>query len=658
MDVTQRRQIERELRQYREFQESIFAGISLAIFILDVDIQGELRYASLNPAMEEATGLKSEKVKGKTIMELVPEHLDAKTAIRFKANNQRCYQSGRTISFEDQSSDGGEPVFWLTRLTPLFNEQGEIYRIVGTALNITERKQMEQKIKQARDELEQRVAERTRELVASEERFSLLFKHHHAMMMLVEPISGKIVDANPAAIEFYGYTVEELSQMTIFDFNKVGTDEIVLIQQMIKDAEVNSYEIAHFRSSGEERIVEVHASQILFQEQVLYFLIIHDITERKYTEQALLESEARFRQAVQVSPYPIMIFAEDGEVIMLNQSWVEISGYSHAEISTIHDWARLAYRDTNKAWQVEQDSYRILEGGLQQTSGEFEITTKYGDTRIWDFSNASLGTMLDGRIMVISIADDVTDRVENERKLAQFAGKLEQSNKDLKQFAYIVSHDLQEPLRMVHSYLQLLEKNYSDQLDQDAHEFIDFAVDGAKHMHNLINGLLDYSRVGTHGKPLIKTDMNAVLDKTLRILDQRILETNTQITYESLPEVIGDQVQLAQLFQNLISNAIKFCDKETPHVNISVKQVDDGWQFCVADNGLGFEASSQDRIFVIFQRLHTQEEYPGTGIGLAVCKRIVERHGGKIWVESQPGKGSQFYFTLPVVSVAEFESES
>jgi len=658
MDVTQRRQDERELRQYRDFQESIFAGISMGIFVTDIDEQGEFRYAILNPAMEEATGLKSETVIGKTVMELVPERLDAKTAIQFTANIQRCYQSGRTISFEDQSSYGGEPVFWLTRMTPLFNEQGEIYRIVGTALDITERKQMEQEIKQARDELEQRVAERTRELLDSEERFSLLFKHHHAMMMLVEPISGKIVDANPAAAEFYGYTIEELSHMTIFDFNKVGTDEIVLIQQMIKDEEVNSYEIAHFRSSGEERIVEVHASQILFQEQVLYFLIIHDITDRKYTEQALQESEARFRQAVQVSPFPIMIFAEDGEVIMVNQSWVELSGYVRAEISTIHDWTRLAYGDTEFAWQLENNTYQLLEIGMEHTSGEFEITTKYGEKRIWDFSNATLGTMLDGRVMVISIADDITDRVLNERKIAQFTGELERSNKDLKQFAYIVSHDLQEPLRMVHSYLQLLERNYSDQLDQDAHEFINFAVDGAKHMHNLINGLLDYSRIGTHGKPMIKTDMNVVLDKTLHILDQRIKETNTQITRDRLPEVIGDHIQLTQLFQNLISNAIKFCDKETPQVNISLKQDGDEWQFCVCDNGMGFDPSFQDRIFVIFQRLHTQEEYPGAGIGLAVCKRIVERHGGRIWVESQPGEGSQFYFTLPTYRVAEYESES
>lgn len=226
--------------------------------------------------------------------------------------------------------------------------------------------------------------------------------------------------------------------------------------------------------------------------------------------------------------------------------------------------------------------------------------------------------------------------------------ELTRSNTELEQFAYVASHDLQEPLRMITGYLGLLAKRYKGKLDQDADDFIGFAADGAKRMKVLIGDLLTYSRVGTRGKEFALTDCEAVVVGTLRALQPAIEESAATVTHDPLPTVMGDESQLLQLFQNLVGNAIKYRDSKPPVVHLSCKQEGGSWLFSVRDNGIGIDPQYADRIFVIFQRLHTGEQYAGTGIGLAVCKKIVERHGGKIWVESEPGKGAAFHFTIPM----------
>jgi len=238
-------------------------------------------------------------------------------------------------------------------------------------------------------------------------------------------------------------------------------------------------------------------------------------------------------------------------------------------------------------------------------------------------------------------------RKRAEEALAQKAQELARSNADLQHFAYIASHDLQEPLRMVSSYLQLLERRYKEQLDTDAREFIAYAVDGATRMQALINALLSYSRVGTRGKPFEPTDCSMILERALDNLKVAIEESNAVVTHDPLPTVMADDVQLTQVFQNLIGNAVKFHGERPPQVHIGARRGKGEWIFSVRDNGIGIDPQHFERIFMIFQRLHSQDEYPGAGIGLAVCKKIVERHGGRIWVESQPGEGSTFYFTIP-----------
>ncbi len=247
--------------------------------------------------------------------------------------------------------------------------------------------------------------------------------------------------------------------------------------------------------------------------------------------------------------------------------------------------------------------------------------------------------------------------------LAQRSQELARSNTELEQLAYVASHDLQEPLRMIASYLQLLEKRYKDKLDADAQEFIAFAVDGAQRMQALINDLLSYSRIGTKGKPFRPVDCEAVLDAVLRTLQIRIAETGARIERHPLPTVEGDGGQLAQLFQNLLTNAVKFHGQRTPLVEIRAEPEPESmsgcgfWRFSVRDNGIGIAPEYFERIFVMFQRLHGRDSYSGTGIGLAICKKIVERHGGRIRVESEPGKGSIFLFTIPIPRKKESNDE-
>lgn len=246
-----------------------------------------------------------------------------------------------------------------------------------------------------------------------------------------------------------------------------------------------------------------------------------------------------------------------------------------------------------------------------------------------------------------ALKDEILERKRVEKEIKRYAVDLRGSNYELQQFAYVASHDLQEPLRMISSYLQLIERRYKNKLDKDADEFIAFAVDGALRLQNMIDGLLEYSRVETKGKSFELTDCGVILEQALTNLKMAIEESSALITNDPLPAVMADSTQLVQLFQNLIGNAIKFRTREAPRIHISAELRENEWIFSVCDNGVGIEPEYKERIFDIFQRLHGRK-YSGTGIGLSICKRIVERHGGRIWLESEPEKGSTFYFTIPI----------
>ncbi len=248
----------------------------------------------------------------------------------------------------------------------------------------------------------------------------------------------------------------------------------------------------------------------------------------------------------------------------------------------------------------------------------------------------------------MNLRREVAERAAAEHALQDKTDALARSNDELEQFAYVASHDLQEPLRMVSSYVQLFEKRYADQVDAQSQKYINYAVEGAKRMQSLIGGLLEYSRVGRVDEPFATVDTSAALDQALLNLRSTLDESRAAVTRGPLPTVNGNAGRLAQVFQNLIGNAIKFRRPAVaPAVHVSATPHRKEWLFAVRDNGIGIDPQYMDRIFVIFQRLHTRAEYPGTGIGLSICKKVVERHGGRIWVESQPGAGATFQFTLP-----------
>lgn len=248
----------------------------------------------------------------------------------------------------------------------------------------------------------------------------------------------------------------------------------------------------------------------------------------------------------------------------------------------------------------------------------------------------------------VAVNRDITDQMEVEKALRERTQALETRNEELAQFAYAASHDLQEPLRMITAYLQLLSQRYEGQLDKEADEFIGYAVDGAKRMRQLITDLLAYSRVEQGNRTFTELSLEKILQQALLNLDISIQENQAIITHDPLPTVTAEKTQMLQLFQNLLSNAIKFRKQEAPLIHISAHQEKNAWVIRITDNGLGIDPKQAERIFTIFHRLHTQQEYPGTGIGLAICKKIVLNHGGTIWVESEPEVGSTFAFTLPM----------
>jgi PAS domain S-box-containing protein len=369
-----------------------------------------------------------------------------------------------------------------------------------------------------------------------------------------------------------------------------------------------------------------------------YLKVAEDVTARREMEEALRHSEQRYRTVFDHAGDAIFVHDMEGQFLDVNQIACQRLGYSRDELLEMSP-TDITVPDIEQLQKVDQMVFETAQVRRDGTSFPVEINSRYIE--------------YDGQPAILSIARDITTRKAIEQKIERYAADLERSNQELEQFAYVVSHDLQEPLRMVKSYMELLERRYREQLDEKANMFIDYAVDGAQRMQEMIKGMLDLSRIGTRGNPLAPTDVEAILDRTLNVLGRTIEETGAEVTHEPLPTVMADKAQLAQVFQNLVANGIKFRREDVPpRVHISAERADGAWLFSVEDNGIGIDPKQSDRIFQVFQRLHTQEEYEGTGIGLALCKRIVERHSGRIWVESKPGEGSTFKFTIPVETEA------
>ncbi|MGK2851162.1 MAG: sensor histidine kinase [Candidatus Limnocylindrales bacterium] len=369
----------------------------------------------------------------------------------------------------------------------------------------------------------------------------------------------------------------------------------------------------------------------------------HDLSEST-------AAEARYRGLLEAAPDAMVVVDQAGDIVLLNLQAEKQFGYSRDEL--IGQQVRNIIPE-GFAERLIADDLRSAADALAQQIGtgiELVALRKDGTEFPIEIMLSPLESA-DGTLVTAAIRD-ISVRRAAEATLAETIKDLERSNEELGQFAYFASHDLQEPLRMVASYTQLLSRRYTGQLDADADEFIAYAVDGAERMQRLIGDLLAYSRVGTKGQELAEVSAQASFDQALRNLEGAIADGGATITYDPLPMVLADASQLTQLFQNLVGNAIKYQGSGHPLIHVAATPIDGGWSFTVRDNGLGIDPAYFERIFGMFQRLHGRDEFSGTGIGLAICRKIVERHGGTISVESRAGEGSTFRFTLHASAVS------
>lgn len=469
--------------------------------------------------------------------------------------------------------------------------------------------------------------------------------------MVVVNQAGEITLLNLQAEKQFGYRRDELLGQQVSNIIPEGFAERIVADSLRSTEDAlaqqmgTGIELTARRKNGELFPIELMLSPLKSAEGILVTVAIRDIRKRKQAEAHLAQMEARYRGLLEAAPDAMIMVNQSGEIVLANLQTEKQFGYRRDELVRQHvtriipagfaeQQVALASSSSERATSEHHtESFELL--GLRRNGSTFPI-------------EIILGALPSAEGMLLTAAvRDITARKKIEAALLQKVDELHRSNEELAQFAYLASHDLQEPLRMVASYTQLLSRRYKGKLDADADEFIAFAVDGANRMQRLIQDLLAYSRVGTSGSELVETSSEDALGSALTNLRGAIEDSGAQVTHDPLPMVRADESQLTLLFQNLVGNAIKYQRPGVPLVHVSVGKRERGsWCFSVADNGLGIAAEYFEKIFGMFQRLHKREEFAGTGIGLAICKKIAERHGGSISVESTLGVGSTFRFVL------------
>ncbi|HEY6239524.1 MAG TPA: PAS domain S-box protein [Burkholderiales bacterium] len=636
------------------------------------------KHLGANRAWETYFGVTRESFIGKTVEELFSQ--TPEIAAKHHAEDEALWISPGTRSYELQVPvHDGSIRYTLNYKATFTGADGEIAGLIGTIIDITERKRAEQ-----RQEIEHRV---TRILSESETiagampgvlaAFCESLGWACGARWSKEPRTGGFrceetwsID-NPGIKAFLAASRENTYQPGHAGFVRkvLGTGQPVWIADVAAERTFTRGKLA-----AEAGLRSAFALPIRLGDQVLgameffhrerrlpddwllgtgatignqvgYFIA------RTQSEEELRQSEARFRSLTALSSDWYWEQDEEFRLTFLSSRFVERTGIDPAPYIGRKRWEQPASNLSEADWQRHRSQ---LERHEPFFDFEMERTGPDGNS-VW-LSLSGEPVFDEGKRFrgYRGVGTDITERKRGQAILRAAYEELARSNAELEQFAYVASHDLQEPLRMIGSYTQLLERRYGDKLDQDAHEFMDFIVDGATRMKQLIEDLLAYSRVGTRGKNLQRVQGQAVLERALINLRGAIEQSGAAITHDSLPEVNADDTQLVQLLQNLIANAIKFRKKdEAPRIRVAAEDTGKEWRFSVVDNGIGIEQAYFERIFMVFQRLHTQDEYPGTGIGLAICRKVVERHGGRIWVESTLGEGSKFHFTLPKIQKGE-----
>ena len=557
----------------------------------------------------------------------------------------------------------GIPITVASSWTLMKDERGNASAILEISSDITERKKAELALADSEAKLRITFASMTDGIV-------------------LNGLDRKVTDCNEAVLRLTQRSREEIIGKPFTDLlaPEFRSQILETIPELLEKGAIRTNS-KMLRKNGESFDVESNVSLIkdAAGQPTAFLTVIRDVTERKKAESVLQEAQEELksvndelrtmnetlekrvqerterlrvtslyaRSLIEASLDPLVTISTEGKITDVNAATEEVTGCTRDELigSDFSDF----FTEPAKANAGYQRVFN--EGSIR----DYPLAIRHRSGGVSDvLYNATVFRNDAGEIQgVFASARDISalkqlEQVLRESKLLEKrTAELARSNAELEQFAYIASHDLQEPLRMITSYLQIIEEDYKGKLDEDADEYIGFAVDGAKRMQTLINDLLKYSRVGTKGKSFVPISTETTLSEALDNMKVTIDETKAVITHDQLPTVLGDDAQLTQVFQNLLSNAIKFRGNSAPQIHVGVEQTPKEWVFSVRDNGIGIDMKYAERIFTIFQRLHAREEYPGTGIGLAVVKKIVERHGGRIWVESPPESGSTFYFTLP-----------
>ena len=586
-------------------------------------------YLGVNKAWEEFFGIPRENFVGKQVQDPCPQ--SPEVARKHQAMDEELWRHPGRQSYEiTVAANGGRMRDTIYYKATLPGEDGGVAGLIGTIVDITERKQTDSALRE------------------SEARFRLTFELAGSGMAHVD-LSGRFLRANRSLCSILGYAEAELVGRTVKELShpedRDKTDEA---RARLRSGELEStrFQKRYVRKDGATVWVDLTVALVRDPAgKPLYEIaVFDDDTERKGTESALRESEARFRSLTDLSSD--WYWEQDRELRLSFHSsgFAERSGTTSNKLLGKRRWEEPNRFPLNGTWEEHRATLEA-----HQPFRDFEYV-RIGDDGERYFISLSGVPIYDAQGNFSGyrgIGRNITERKLAETALRQAHDELARSNAELEQFAYVASHDLQEPLRMVSSYTQLLLRRYGDRFDGDAKEFMDYIVDGAARMKQLIEDLLAYSRVGTRGREFCSVACDEALGTALTNLRAAIEAAGATVTSDPLPVLEADESQLAQLFQNLVGNALKFHGAAAPQVHVGASDHETEWDFTVRDNGIGIEPEYFERIFLVFQRLHSKNEYPGTGIGLAICKKVVDRHGGRIWVESKPGEGSIMHFTLP-----------
>jgi PAS domain S-box-containing protein len=587
-----------------------------------ISLEGTI--TSWNKGAEQVYGYSAEEVLRKPTSFVAPSYLDDET----RQNIEQIKQGGIVSNYQTlRLRKDGKIIDVSITLSPVYDLNGKLIAVSFISRDITERKTIEEKLRD------------------SEEKYRNIVETANEGILVIDD-EARVTFANKKLIEMLGYTQKEGICRPIRDFtDEEGKAILKLNLEKRRQGIDGTYELKLICKDGSVLWVLISAKSLLDKNGKFKgsLSMLTNITEHKKAEEELRKSEEKYRNIVETANEGIWIHNAEAITTYVNKKMAEMLGYCPEELIDrfISDFIS---EESKTATKLKLKNRRL---GISE-SFELKLICKDGSV-LWVLISAKSLFDNDGKFAgTLSMLTDITKRKEAEEILKLRLEELTRSNAELEQFAYVSSHDLQEPLRMITSYLQLLQRRYQGNIDDRADKYIKFAVDGAFRMQNLINDLLELSRVTTRASKYEPTNCEFVLNQVLSGLELYIKENNATVTHDPLPEVMADNTQLAQVFQNLVINGIKFHSEEAPRIHISAEKMASEWVFSVQDNGIGIDQKYSEKIFEVFKRLHKKEEYPGTGIGLSVCKKIVERHGGRIWVESELGKGSTFYFTLPI----------